>query len=101
MSLDDLEQAGITLPRDQWGKSAVRPAMKKLLFSAAAVAAIASAGLMYWGNGGIVTWAGALLFLAGLSGATVVSLRAVAKQCGPSGTKNVKPQKGRPTRAKT
>ena len=81
MSLEDLERAGITLPRDQWGKREVRSTVNRPLFLAAAAGAVAAGILMYWGNGGITTWIGAILFLASLFTVTGVALRAVGAQC--------------------
>jgi len=81
MSLEHLEQAGITLPRDQWGKCRVRSAVNRTLFLAAAAVAIVAGVLMYWGDGGLATWIGAVLFLASLFAVTVIALRAVTTQC--------------------
>ena len=77
MSLEDLERAGVTLPKDQWGKRPVRSAVNRPLFVAAALLAIVSTALMYWGNGHFLTWLGALLFLAALVGVTAILLNAV------------------------
>ena len=85
MSLEDLEQAGVTLPRDQWGKRRPRPAMNKPLFIVTVVAAVTAAVMMYMGRGGSATWIGALLFLAALLGATALSLHATTAQGRGSG----------------
>ena len=81
MSLEHLEQAGITLPRDQWGKRKLHSTVSRPLFLAAAAGAVAAATLMYWGDGGVATWVGAVLFLVSFSAFTVISLRAVTAQC--------------------
>ena len=81
MSLEDLERAGITLPRDQWGKREVRSTVNRPLFLAAAGGAVVAGILMYWGNGDITTWIGAILFLASLFTVTGVALRAVGAPC--------------------
>ena len=81
MSLEDLERAGITLPRDQWGKRELHSAVNRPLFLAAAAAAIVGGILMYWGNGGVATWLGAILFLLSLFTVTAIALRAVTAQC--------------------
>ena len=81
MSLEDLERAGITLPRNQWGKRAVRSAVNRPLFLAGATGAVAAGILMYWGDGGITTWIGAILFLVSLFTVTGVALRAVSARC--------------------
>ena len=81
MSLEDLERAGITLPRDQWGNREVRSTMNRALFLAAALGAVVAAVLMYWGDGAVTTWVGAILFLASLFTVTGVALRAVRARC--------------------
>ncbi|MGB2985878.1 MAG: hypothetical protein WBE26_08340 [Phycisphaerae bacterium] len=81
MSLEDLERAGITLPRDQWGKRKLHSAVNRPLFLIAAAGAIGAGVLMYWGDGGGATWLGAMLFLVSFFAATAIALRAVAAQC--------------------
>ena len=81
MSLDDLERAGVTLPRVQWGKRKLRSTVNRPLFLAGAAAAVAADILMYAGDGGVATWAGAVLFMFSLLAVTVTALRAVTKQC--------------------
>ena len=80
MSLEDLERAGVTLPREQWGTRRIRSTVHKPLFLAAAVLAAASAFLMYWGNGRWMTWLAAVVFLASLFGATALCLHATETQ---------------------
>ncbi len=81
MSLEDLERTGITLPRDKWGKRKLNSTVNRPLFLAAAAGAIAGGILMYWGNGGVATWVGAMLFLVSFFAAVAIALRAVAAQC--------------------
>jgi fatty acid desaturase len=76
MSLEDLERVGVTLPRDQWGKRDVRSAVNKPLFLASVLLAVVAAVLMYFGNGQLLTWLGAILFIAALFGATALALHA-------------------------
>jgi hypothetical protein len=80
MSLDDLERAGVTLPREEWGKREVRSTVNKPLFVAAAALAVGAGLLMYFGDGRFATWLGAGLFLLALLGATSISLLAVSRQ---------------------
>lgn len=80
MALEDLEQAGVTLPRDQWGKREVRSAINKPLFLASAVFAVASAVLMYFGDGRLLTWLGAVVFIVALFAATALALHATSTQ---------------------
>lgn len=81
MSLEDLERAGITLPRAQWGKRRPDSAVNRPLFLAGGAGAIAAGILMYCGGGGITTWAGAIFFLLSFFAITLIALRAVTGQC--------------------
>jgi hypothetical protein len=81
MSLDDLERAGVTLPREEWGKRGVRCTVNKPLFVVTAALAVGAGLLMYFGDGRLATWVGAGLFLLALFGATSIALLAVSRQC--------------------
>ncbi len=93
MSLEDLERAGITLPRDQWGKRKVHSAVNRPLFLVAAAGAIVAGILMYWGSGGGTTWVGAMLFLVSFFVVIVISLRAVTAQCRATQSADAVPDK--------
>ncbi len=80
MSLDDLERAGVTLAREEWGKREVRSTVNRPLFVATAALAVGAGLLMYFGDGRLATWLGAGLFLLALLGATSISLVAVSRQ---------------------
>lgn len=80
MSTEDLENMGVLLPEDQWGKHALATTVNKPLLLAIGVITMISAFLMYWGNGNFLTWLGVALFLTMLSGFTLVSINAVEKQ---------------------
>jgi hypothetical protein len=80
MALDDLERAGVTLPREEWGKREVRSTVNKPLFVATAALAVGAGVLMYFGEGRFMTWVGAGLFLLALFGATTISLIAASRQ---------------------
>ncbi|HUU96425.1 MAG TPA: hypothetical protein VM487_11845 [Phycisphaerae bacterium] len=80
MTLEDLEQAGVTLPHDQWGKREVRSRVNKPLFLASAALAVASVVLMYFGDGRFLTWLGAVIFIVALFGATALALHAASTQ---------------------
>ena len=81
MSLEDLERAGVLLPRDEWGKREVRSAVNKKLFLAAMVAAAVAFFLMFYGDGRAITWLGSLLYLVVLSAVTWIGLRATEAHC--------------------
>jgi hypothetical protein len=80
MSKEDLENMGVLLPEDQWGKHALATTVNKPLLIAIGVITMISVVLMYWGNGNFFTWLGVALFLTMLSGFTLLSIRAVEKQ---------------------
>ena len=80
MSLDDLERADVTLPREEWGKREVRSTVNKPLFVVAALLAVVAGLLMYFGDGSGATWMGAVLYLFVLFGAAGISLLAVSRQ---------------------
>ena len=101
MSLEDLERAGITLPRDQWGKRKLHSAVNRPLFLATAAGAVAAGILMYWGDGGPATWVGAALLLVSLFAVTVIALRAVTVQCRASGSEGAEPSNPLPSPRRT
>lgn len=77
MGLKDLENAGVTLPRDQWGKHVVRTGVNRPAFLTCSASAVAGTVLMYLGDGGVATWLGAPLYLVSLFLAAALSFRAV------------------------
>lgn len=80
MSKEDLENMGVLLPEEQWGKHALTTTVNKPLLIAIGVMTMISVVLMYWGNGNLLTWLGVALFLTMLSGFTLLSIKAVEKQ---------------------
>ncbi len=84
MSLEDLERAGVLLPRDEWGKRDLHTTVNKPLLGVTGATAAISALLMYFGGGGLFTWIGVGLYFVVLFGFTLVSLRAVEKQVSQS-----------------
>lgn len=78
MGLKDLENAGVTLPRHHWGEQTVRSTVNKPGFLVCAAGAITGAVLMFVGEGRLITWLGALLFLVSFFLTTAISFRAVA-----------------------
>lgn len=77
MTLEDLEESGILLPREQWGKRDLRTGVAKVPLLIVAAAAVCGGVLTYAGNGQTLTWIGLGLFLAGLAGFTWISLRGI------------------------
>ena len=79
MSLEDLENAGILLPREEWGTRDLSTSVNKPLLVVAGIIAIAACGLMYMGDGGPLTWLGGAVYLVDLVGFTWLSWRAVER----------------------
>lgn len=80
MSLEKLEEDGILRPREEWGESELRTTVNKPRLIAMGIAALASCGLMLWGNGDIRTWIGLVLFLADLFAFTAFSMLDIRRQ---------------------
>lgn len=83
MSLEDLEDAGVTLPPEQWGKYEVRSHINSLLFVSALVVEVLSCIGMYWGDGSLLTWVGAVMFLISSVALTAILLRSTSAQRRP------------------
>ncbi len=80
MSKEDLENMGVLLPEEEWGKHPLITTVNKPLLITIGVMTVISAVLMYWGNGNFLTWLGVALFLTMLLGFTLISIRAVEQQ---------------------
>lgn len=80
MSKEDLENMGVLLPEEEWGKHALTSTVNKPLLIVIGVITMVALVIMYWGNGSAWTWLGVVLFLTMLSGFTLLSIRAVKKQ---------------------
>lgn len=80
MSLDDLESAGVLLPREEWGDRSLKTTLSRWGTVACGVVAILAAASMYIGRGGVWTVIGALLFLVDLYAFTWLAIRAVNRQ---------------------
>ncbi len=80
MSQRDLENMGVLLPREQWGKYDLHANMNKPLLLAIVVGTVISIILMYIGNGRLYTWVGAVLFLVMFFGFTFLSIRATNRK---------------------
>lgn len=76
MSLEDLENVGLLLPRDQWGKP-FQDGAPRLRLSVIGLTTVLGAGLMYSGDGRLITWVGLGIFFLALAAFTVLSLRAI------------------------
>jgi len=77
MTMEELEEDGILLPRDQWGKRELKSRVAKVPLLVIAGAALGSVGMMYLGNGRGLTWMGLGVFFASLTAFTAVSLSGI------------------------
>lgn len=77
MSLEDLEKAGILLPREDWGSHDIHTRVRKGPLLVVSVMTPVALGMMYVGNGARTTWLGLVLFLGLLGAFTFVTLRGV------------------------
>ena len=77
MSLDELEQAGILLPREKWGTHDIHTNVAKIPLLILGALAPVAAALMYVGNGTGLTWAGLGLFFVLMAAFTWLSLRGI------------------------
>jgi len=80
MSEEDLQNMGVIMSEDKWGKLNLKSTASKTLLIVLCLSVLLSAYLMYRGNGKWLTWIGALIFLLDLAVFTVHSLRAVDRQ---------------------
>jgi len=80
MSQKDLEEMGILLPEEEWGKYDLNTRVNKPALISIGVLAMVSVVLMYLGDGSLMTWIGALVFIVALFLFTWLSIRSVEKQ---------------------
>lgn len=80
MSIQDLEEHGILLPRKAWGKMALSTSVNKAALSVAFFLGALSCVLMILGEGGLLTWLGALLFIIFLLVFTLISNQGIDRQ---------------------
>jgi hypothetical protein len=82
MSLKDLEELGVLLPKDQWGAYALHSTVSRPALVSAGLLGAMAIVVMYAGNGGTFTFVGAGLFLAFMAWITHISIRAIDRQAG-------------------
>ena len=80
MSLKDLHQAGVLLPRDEWGVHDLHTSVNKPRLAAALLVGLASVVAMYVGAGGTLTFIAGGLFIAFMAWITHISVKAVNVQ---------------------
>lgn len=80
MSIEDLQDAGVLLPEEEWGDRALDSTMSRAGAILTGTLAVAAGAGMYLGGGGALTWISASVFLADLLAFTVLAWRAVNLQ---------------------
>jgi len=80
MSLKNLQDAGVLLPKEEWGVHDLHTSVNKPRLLASLALGLASVIMMYLGNGSALTFVGAALFLAFMVWITHISIRAVHVQ---------------------
>ena len=80
MTMEELEEAGLLLPREYWGKNKPKPAMNIFLLVFIALLVIVSMTLIIIGDGNILTFIGIGGFLFALFLFTVLGLVAINRQ---------------------
>jgi hypothetical protein len=77
MPLEELEKAGILLPREEWGKHDLETRVRKAPLLVTGALVPISAVLMYAGDGKLLTWIGLALFFGFLGSFTFLSLKGI------------------------
>ncbi|MCZ6602171.1 MAG: hypothetical protein O6952_04130 [Planctomycetota bacterium] len=80
MSLEELQQMGILLPKDKWRKRKIKSRVPRVPLAIVGALFPVSALLMYFGDGGAVSWAGVGLFLVLLGAFTALNLKGIFKR---------------------
>ena len=77
MSLRELNDSGMLLPKEEWGAHDLHSTVSRLGLVAALILGLVSIALMYLGAGGKVTMIGIVLFLVFMVWITQISVTAV------------------------
>ena len=77
MSQDELEQAGILLPREEWGTKEIQTSVPRTPLILISILAPAATILMFTGDGRLMTWIGLGLFLLLLMCFTWLNLKGI------------------------
>ena len=77
MSLRELNDSGMLLPKDEWGSHALGSTVSSFGLLAALFLGLVSIAMMYLGAGGTVTMVGIVLFLIFMVWITQISVGAV------------------------
>ncbi len=80
MSLRDLRQLGVLLPREEWGQHDLRTTVNKRALTIVMIVGVAGLTLMYVGDGNALTFGGVGLFMVFMWRITRISLAAIEVQ---------------------
>lgn len=80
LSLKDLRQLGVLLPREEWGEHEMSTTVNKSAMAAIMLIGVIALLLMYFGNGKVLTFVGVGVFLVFMWQITRISLTAIEKQ---------------------
>ena len=77
MSLRELNESGMLLPKDEWGSHDLRSTVSRAALICSLLLGLVAIALMYLGSGGTVTMVGIVLFLVFMVWITHISVGAV------------------------
>lgn len=80
MSLKDLRELGVLLPDEQWGTYDLHGALNRPAVALAALLAALAVAFMGAGNGGVLTFVGAGLFVVFMAWISHISMKAIDRQ---------------------
>jgi hypothetical protein len=80
VSLRDLNDSGMLLPKEEWGSHGTHTTANPAAMVAALLLGALSIALIYFGAGGTVTLIGICLFLGFMGWITWISIKAVERQ---------------------
>jgi len=80
MTMEDLQNAGVLLPEEEWGKHRLKTTVPQIPLAVLLAAAVASLVVAYFGDGNILTWIGMGAFLVLLFAVTWLVDRSVRRQ---------------------
>ena len=80
MSLKDLQDHGILLPKEEWGVHDLHTSVNEVELVLCFLFGAASLGMMYFGAGEMITFVGMVLFIIFLGWITHVSVKAIEVQ---------------------
>ncbi len=80
MGLEELKEAGVLLPEEEWGEHEVKTTVRQFPMLIASLSAVAGWILAYIGGGDTLTWIGIIVFLITFFAVLYMCDRAVTRQ---------------------